>query len=112
MQRQEFGSRVGTGYSVQEVYAPAADVWRVISAFDRYNELIPTVRTAQRYAPAGGGTCYRFLVRAHRSLLPTAESYHCSLSPAPAPAPAPSFLARWFCREKLNRLPRPLPSAR
>ena len=45
---------VGTGFAVCELHADADDVWDALRSFDRYTELIPTVRTASYYeGPAG-----------------------------------------------------------
>jgi len=44
----------GSGFAVQELCANADDVFEAVSAFGRYDQLIPTVRTAKSYAgPAG-----------------------------------------------------------
>ena len=44
----------GSGFAVQELRADEADVWKAVSAFDRYQELISTVKSATPYeGPAG-----------------------------------------------------------
>ncbi len=61
---------IGSGFAVCELRADADDVWDAVSAFDRYNELISTVRTAELYEesedqPPSPGTSvcrYSFLV--------------------------------------------------
>ena len=61
---------IGSGFAVCEVRADADEVWRAVSAFDRYSELISTVRTAELYEGAeddppapGTSVCrYSFLV--------------------------------------------------
>lgn len=42
---------IGRGFAVQELRADADEVWKAISDFGRYDELISTVRTATRYEP-------------------------------------------------------------
>ena len=66
----------GTGFAVQELRADADDVWKAVSDFSRYPELISTVRTATAYdAPEGTGSeaanvCrYNFLVSRIRLVL-------------------------------------------
>ena len=66
----------GTGFAVQEISADADDVWRAVSAFSRYPELISTVRTATAYHPPDGeddepaNVCrYSFLVSRIRLIL-------------------------------------------
>lgn len=47
----------GSGFLVQELHADADAVWSAVSGFDRYPELIPTVRTATAYdGPDGAAT--------------------------------------------------------
>ena len=48
------GRPVGSGFAVQELRADADEVWRAVSAFGRYPELISTVRTATAYDPPEG----------------------------------------------------------
>ena len=43
---------VGRGFAVQELRADADKVWNSVSAFERYAELISTVRSATAYAAA------------------------------------------------------------
>lgn len=72
VQRQQLGAGYGAGYAVQELAADADAVWRAVSAFERYAELIPTVKSVEvvRDAdPALGGPCFRFLVSRIRLLL-------------------------------------------
>lgn len=60
---------VGSGFAVCELRADADDVWRAVSAFERYPELISTVRTAEPYEadpaaveppPVAGNSVSRF----------------------------------------------------
>lgn len=39
----------GSGFAVMELRADESDIWRAVSDFGRYDELISTVRTATRY---------------------------------------------------------------
>jgi hypothetical protein len=40
---------VGTGFAVQELHTDVDTVWKAVSAFDRYDELISTVRSVEAY---------------------------------------------------------------
>ena len=46
----------GSGFAVLELCADPDEVWRAVSGFDRYPELIPTVRTATPYDDPDAGT--------------------------------------------------------
>ena len=58
----------GSGFAVMELCADPDEVWRAVSAFGRYDELIPTVRTATAYEDPQAGleptnVCrYKFIV--------------------------------------------------
>lgn len=90
----------GSGFTVQEICADVDEVWRAVSGFSRYSELIPTVRTARAYdGPAGvvepeNVSRYSFLVSRIRLRLDVRFAVHESERYATWQLDRPSWVLR------------------